>query len=117
LNIEHVTERFALLSGIDSEELSRWGTLIQDACAFVQAHCLAENPDEAQTTRLEALAAAYTLRLYNRCAGEGITQFAAGDVRLTSSAGTGAAGLWEELLRDNADLIHTGGFLFGRVIT
>ena len=119
MNIENVTERFALLASLDSEELPRWGVLVQDACAFVQAHCTVTAPDEAQTARLEALAAAYALRLYGMCADEGLTQFVAGDVRLTSSAGNGknTLSLWDELLRANADLIHTGDFLFGRVMT
>ena len=119
MNIEHVTERFALLASLDSNELPRWGTLVRDACAYVQAHCTVKDPDAEQTARLEALAAAYALKLYGMYADEGITQFVAGDVRLTSSAGTGkkANSLWDELLRSNADLIHTGGFLFGRVIT
>ena len=119
MNIEHVTERFALLASLDSEELPRWNVLVRDACAYVQSHCTAKDPDEEQTARLEALAAAYALKLYGMCADEGITQFVAGDVRLTSSAGNGknARSLWDELVSANPDLIHTGGFLFGRVMT
>lgn len=119
MNIENVTERFALLANLDSDELPRWGVLISDAVAYVQAHCTVASPNRAQNERLEALAAAYAMRLYSMHTDEGLTQFVAGDVRLTSSAdrGKNAAGLWDELVSANSDLIHTGGFLFGRVIT
>lgn len=118
MNIENVTNRFATLTGIDSEELSKWGTLIEDACEYVLSRCTVESPDSAQTRRLELLSAAYALKLYGMCGNEDLTQFVAGDVRLTLSADRReqADRLWDELVSRNADLIGEGGFLFGRVI-
>lgn len=118
MNIENVRIRFMALAGIDSEEMFRWQTLMEDAVDAVQQRCVPSDPDEAQTRRLEALAAAYALKLYTMCGDDGLTQFVAGDVRLTSSADRRerAQQLWEELAAQNADLIGSGGFLFGRVI-
>lgn len=118
MNIENVTNRFMTLTGIDSDEMSKWGTLIEDACEYIQSRCTVENPDSAQTRRLEMLSAAYAVRLYGMCGNDDLTQFVAGDVRLTLSADRReqADRLWDELVSQNADLIGTGGFLFGRVI-
>ncbi len=118
MNIANVTARFAVLAGVEEAELSRFETIIADACDYVQSRCRVDDPDSGQIRRLEMLAAAYALKLYGTCAEDGLSQFVAGDVRLTLSAGKDGIGEkhWRELAEDNADLIDTGGFLFGRVI-
>lgn len=118
MNIANVGARFALLADVDSAELERWSPLVEIACDYVLRHCAVEEPDSEQTGRLEMLAAAYALRLYCLSADEGVTQFTAGDVRVTSSAGRlqNSEQLWRELAEANTDLIHAEGFLFGRVI-
>jgi hypothetical protein len=118
VNVANVRDRFAVLAGLDADALQRWMPLIEDACAFVEERCLVQTPDSRQTTRLEALGAAYALRLFSLCGDNQIREFTAGDVKLTSSADRQqtAAQLWHELAADNADLVRTGGFLFGRVI-
>ncbi len=118
MNIANVCDRFAVLAGSDSETMLQWSPLAEDACAFVQARCIVSAPDSEQTRRLEMLAAAYMLRLYSLCGGSQLSQFVAGDVRLTSSADTAqrAAQLWQELAADNTDLVKSDGFIFGRVM-
>ena len=103
---------------MDGTELSRWQTLIEDACDYVQTRCKVDAPDSAQTARLEKLAAAYALKLYCVLGDPAFSQFVAGDVRLTLPADGQSRGeaLWNELSRQNADLIHIDGFLFGRVM-
>lgn len=118
MNIANVRSRFAVLAGIEEAELSRYETLIGDACDYVQSRCKVDDPDSGQTKRLEMLAAAYALKLYGACTEDGLSQFVAGDVRLTLSAGKDGIGekRWRELAAENADLIDFGGFIFGRVI-
>lgn len=118
MNIANVGARFALLADVDSTESERWSPLVEIACDYVLRHCAVEQPDLDQTKRLEMLAAAYALKLYCLSADEGVTQFAAGDVRVTSSAGRlqKSIRLWNELAEANTDLIQAEGFLFGRVI-
>ena len=118
MNIENVRARFLALAGIDSKEMFRWQALTEDALDYVQQRCLQSEPDEAQTRRLEALAAAYALKLFTICGDDDLTQFVAGDVRLTSSADNagGAWQLWKEMAKSNADLIRGDDFIFGRVI-
>ena len=91
------------LSGVGVSDMCRWRVLLDDACRYVEDHATVKAPDEGQTRRLEMLAAAYT----------------AGDVRIGSSGDSGgtAAQMWELLCADNADLLNTNGFLFGRIVT
>ena len=118
MSIENVTDRFMAMAGIDSEELPKWSALISYACDFVQSRCVTDDPDRDQTRRLEMLCAVYALKLFGMCGDNDLTQFVAGDVRLTLSADRReqADRLWDELVSRNADLIGEGGFLFGRVI-
>ena len=118
MNIARVTDRFAVLAELNSSELVRWRPLIEDACRWVEAHCTVQTPDSEQTKRLELLSAAYALRLFSMSGGRQLSQFVAGDVRLTSSADNagGAWQLWKEMAKSNADLIRGDDFIFGRVI-
>ena len=118
MNIANVTDRFAVLAELESSEVSRWSSVVEVACRYVQSLCVTDDPDSGQTARLETLAAVYAFALYEMCGNSRLTQFVAGDVRLTSSADRQARAkkLWEELAAQNADLIGTEGFLFGRVI-
>ena len=118
MNIARVTDRFAVLAELNSSELVRWRPLIEDVCRWVEAHCTVQTPDSEQTKRLELLSAAYALRLFSMSGGRQLSQFVAGDVRLTSPADAAkkAEQLWRELAAGNTDLIQTGGFIFGRVM-
>ena len=87
MNIANVTARFAVLAEIDSADTARFSPLIEEACRYVQSMCVIGQPDSGQTARLEMLSAVYALRLYGLLGEDQLTQFVAGDVRLTSSAG------------------------------
>ena len=117
MNIANVTSRFITFGDIEAGEAFRFSDLIGDACAFVESHCRVEAPDESQQRRLEALAAAYALRLYDIYGESNLRSFTAGDVKFTSSADSVGKGerLWQELKAANSDLIDAGNFLFGRV--
>ena len=118
MNIANVTDRFAVLAELESSEVSRWSPVVEVACRYVQSLCTVEVPDSGQTARLETLAAVYAFALYEMCGNSRLTQFVAGDVRLTSSADNagGAWQLWKEMAKSNADLIRGDDFIFGRVI-
>ena len=107
------------LSGKDVSEMCRWRGLIEDACRYVEAHAAVTAPDREQSARLELLAAAYAYRMLEICDTDRLTSFTAGDVKFTSSDGKAgrAEQLWQQLCRDNADLLKTGGFIFGRIET
>ena len=118
MNIANVTARFAVLAEIDSADTARFSPLIEEACRYVQSMCVIGQPDSGRTARLEMLSAVYALRLYGLLGEDQLTQFVAGDVRLTSSADRlqRAEQLWKELAKNSADLIRTDEFIFGRVI-
>ena len=104
------------LSGKDVSEMCRWRGLIEDACRYVEAHAAVTAPDREQSARLELLAAAYAYRMLEICDTDRLTSFTAGDVKFTSSDGR-AEQLWQQLCRDNSDLLNTNGFIFGRIVT
>lgn len=118
MNIANVTERFALLSGVENKELGKWRTLIDDACAFVEEHAIVTDPDKKQTRRMELLSAAYAFRLYEMCSEDKITSFTAGDVKITSSAAgkSKSERIWNELCSQSGDIINTTEFIFGRIV-
>ena len=91
MNIANVDERFMMLAGVKPDEMCRWRGLVEDGCAFVEAHTVVKSPDEAQTKALELLAAAYAYRLFEICNAGNLTSFTAGDVNITSSAQEGSA--------------------------
>ena len=118
MNIANVTSRFAMISGLDGNEVYKWRTLIDDACVYIETHSKTKNPDENEIKRLEMLCAVYAFRLYCMCNDENKTSFTAGDVKITSPDGGKNKGesLWKEYVGKSGDLIDTQSFLFGRVI-
>lgn len=118
MNIANVFSRFSELGSTGDEAFDRFRPLVQAACDYIDAHIAVQNPDAAQTERLELLAAAYALRLSDLCNADGVTSFQAGDVSIkTSSAGGTGQGerLWNALAAASADLLAPEGFLFGRI--
>lgn len=118
MNIANVTSRFALLSGLDNDEIYKWKTLIDDACDYVGSIVVKKNPDESETRKIEMLCAAYAFKLYSLCNDENITSFTAGDVQITSPESSESKGerLWKEYCQKFGELIDTKNFLFGRVM-
>lgn len=118
LNIANVTSRFALLSGVDNSELSKWRSLISDACDYIESISVKRNLSKRDENRKEMLTAVYAYRMYSLCNGQKISSFVAGDVRITSPDGelSGAEAMWKEYEKNCADLLEDKGFYFGRVV-
>ena len=115
MNIANVDERFMMLAGVKPDEMCRWRGLVEDGCAFVEAHTVVKSPDEAQTRELRA--AAYAYRLFEICNAGNLTSFTAGDVNITSSAQEGSAErLWQSLCGEYSGLMDIKGFIFGRIV-
>lgn len=116
LNIANVTSRFALISGLDGDEVYRHKDLIGEACEYVGSIVVKKELEKSDEKRLEMLSAAYALRLYCLCNNDNITSFVAGDVHITSPDGGGKAEkLWQEYYKMCEDLVGSRDFLFGRV--
>lgn len=122
MNVANVTSRFALLAGLEDDEIYRWKMLVDDACGYIESIVIKDDCGADDKKRLEMLCAAYAFRLYSLCGSEGKTDsFTAGDVHITSSAADGAERaekLWREYAEKSDDLIdlNRSEFLFGRVI-
>lgn len=118
MNIANVTSRFALLAGLENDEIYRWKTLIDDACEYINSIVVKENLSEGEIRRIEMLCAVYALKLYSLCNDENITSFTAGDVHITSPdvSENRCERLWKEYSEKCSGLVDTKGFLFGRVV-
>ena len=118
MNIDNVCTRLMMLSGLDADEILKWRTTVEDACGYVLSLSKTDSPDDGQLKRLELLAAAYALYLFELSGGTRVNKLTAGEVRLelSSDGAADAARLWKELSAHNADLIRTEDFLFGRVM-
>lgn len=120
MNIANVTERFALLSGLDNSEISKWNLIIDDACTFVSSITLSVSLSELDKINLENLAAIYAYRFFCLCDSNNLKSFSAGDIRLVPSAdklgkSAKADNLLAKQLAVCSDIIDNPDFLFGVV--
>lgn len=116
MDINSVSRRFALLSGVDGDELEELMPLIEDSVAYVGS-LLKKNVDTREnSTLLCAAAAAYACYKWSLVnAGRNITSFAAGDMRVTADSSdteNSAYRLWINSLSEISPLTEDGGFFF-----
>lgn len=117
MNIANVASRFRELSGVDPGEYEAVRLLLEQAAEYIDRRRTTDQPDSGQQSRLELIAAAYALSLYDAVNSDSLTSFSAGDVKFTSPAGGESRGakLYRALAEANSDLIEPEKFLFGRV--
>lgn len=117
MNIAGVTSRFELVSGLDNSSASKWRTFILDACDYINDRIIKSNLTDADNRKIEMLCALRAYKMYCLCNENNMTSFTAGDVSVTSSAGTAetAEKMWQELAEKSVDLIGSESFIFKAV--
>lgn len=116
MNIAGITQRFALLAGMDAQDAEKWTPLIDDAVSFISASVIKPEISADDAVRLEALCAVYAFKLFRLSSDDRVSSFSVGDVSVTPSAAVDADRLWTEYAEKSQDLICGEKFLFGRVV-
>jgi len=118
LNFKEVYERFLLISGLDTEEASKWSALCVEAIGQLRGMLKTNVKEEENSRRLNTAAAALALYKMALCsAAEDIASFKAGDISIgvRQTLRQRALAVWETAKAEIAPLMKDENFFFGRV--
>ncbi len=119
MKLSYVIDRFALISGVEGEELSKWTPVCVESMDEVKAMANAEAlSQESSSKRLSALAGVLAYYKYTLYAGENIKSITAGTVSITNfqEARVRAKELFEREKTELASLLDCSkDFCFTRV--
>lgn len=118
MNLNDVIRRFALISGLEGEELSRWLPVCVDAMEEVHRLAVREAlTNEENSRRLSNLAGVLAYYRYVLYTSEQVRSFGAGSVSVTyrDDALKSAQRMWETELQAVSELITPSDFYFQRV--
>ncbi|MDO5123549.1 MAG: hypothetical protein Q4D44_02650 [Eubacteriales bacterium] len=119
MKLNHVIDRFALISGIQGEELSKWIPVCIDALEEIRGMATSQAlSDEASCRRLSSLAGAYAYYKFTLFSGENEKSVSTGSLSITrfSEARDRARELFEREKAGVRDLIeNSGDFCFRSV--
>jgi len=110
LRLNLVIDRFALISGLEPEEVSRWTPLCADAVVQIEGMKRSKVKDDEKTIRRLSFCAAalayYKYTLFTKEAA--VSSFSAGNlsVGISVTERERAKQLWEEELRGASDLLE-----------
>lgn len=114
--IEEILKRFALLSGVNGEQLSSWSVLCGDALCFVREHVTKEKLTKEEENSICTLAAAFAYYKFCLAGADDISSFTAGDVHISrESELKKAEKMWKTEVACSAGLTDLDGFYFSGV--
>ncbi len=110
MSLKEIIERFALVSGLEMKDVSRFMPIIVDCKEFFEER-IADGLSEADLRRAAQACAAYAfyrVTLLGRF--DELVSFKVGDVQMSSeSAGTAAEKLWAAERESVGDILDIGG--------
>ncbi len=117
LNMERVTQTLCALSSLEAEEILPYAVLVQNCASAVEGALI--DPHYAEDDRIIFLAAArayYCLSLSGAGTG-GVSDFAAGDVKISMKAqpSDNALTLYRTAAEAAAGMVRDTGFVFREV--
>lgn len=119
MSLKDVIDRFAMVSELEQEEISRWIFLILDCIKYFESICDIDALKESDKKRLSYACAVYAYYKYSLSKSESAHSFKAGDIQITESATLieKAASLWQVQKSEISDLIDFDLSCFVRVRT
>ena len=120
MSIKEVVDRFALVSGLEQEQISKWIFVIVDCIKYFESMVNADSFAEVQRNRLVHACAVYAYYKYSLFNFAHSSQkFKAGDVEITQSESIAdkAHIMWQQEKEEIADIIDFDNFCFKRVST
>ena len=118
MSIKEVIDRFALVSSLEQEEISKWIYVIVDCIKYFESKVNVDALPDYKYTRLVhacAVYAYYKYSLYNLV--NSTSKFKAGDIEITQSESITdkAHIMWQQEKIEIADIIDFDDFCFKRV--
>lgn len=118
MSIKEVIDRFALVSSLEQEEISKWIYVIVDCIKYFESKVNVDTLPDYKYTRLVhacAVYAYYKYSLYNLI--NSTSKFKAGDIEITQSESITdkAHIMWQQEKIEIADIIDFDDFCFKRV--
>ncbi|MBR2715901.1 MAG: hypothetical protein IKB73_06840 [Ruminococcus sp.] len=115
MSLKDVLNRFALVSGLSQEDISKWVFVISDCIKFFESRTANRNFTESERARLVHACAVYAYYKYsmiNFAYNSG--KFKAGDVEITQSEDMidKAHKMWQEEKREISDVFDFDDFAF-----
>ncbi len=118
MSLKDVLDRFALVSGLEQEEISKWIFIIVDCIKYFESKLKNKDLDKAQSKRLAYACAVYAYYKY-ALANSANTAYSlkAGDVEITKASDMieSASLMWQNQKQEIADLVSFDDFCFTRV--
>ncbi len=117
MSLKDVINRFALVSGLEQEEISKWIFVIVDCIKYFESR-MKSNLNGLELSRLTHACAVYAYYKYSLFSfANASTKFKAGDIEITSaeSITEKAHIMWQQEKKEVADIIDFDEFLFLKV--
>ena len=118
MSTKEVVDRFALVSGLEQEQISKWFFVIIDCIKYFESLVNVKSLNDLERNRLVHACAVYTYYKYSLFNFAHIGQkFKAGDIEITQSESIAdkAHIMWQQEKAEIADIIDFDNFCFKRV--
>ncbi len=118
MSFKDVVDRFALVSGLEQEEISKWVFVILDCIDYFESMIKGKTLTESESKRLShacAVYAFYKYSLYNF--SDNSSKFKAGDIEITKAENLSdkAHAMWQEEKKEVSSIVDFDDFTFMRV--
>lgn len=117
MSLKDVIDRFALVSGLEQDEISKWIFLILDCIKYFESKLKQKTYSKSEKKRLSYACAVYAYYKYSLSLSAMAYDFKAGDVQISASSDMigAAANMWQHQKQEICDLVDFGDFCFSRV--
>lgn len=107
MSLKDVIDRFALVSELSQEEISRWIFLIIDCIKYFESIIKIDALKESDKKRLSYACAVYAYYKYSLCKSEAAHSFKAGDVQISESSSLieKTASMWQQQKSEISDIV------------
>lgn len=118
MSLKNVINRFALVSGLEQEEISKWIFVIVDCIEYFESMCNTKNMSKQKLARLTHACAVYAYYKYSMLTSNEVESFKVMDIQVDNNSRTltdKAKFMWEQQLREISDIVDFDDFCFCRV--
>ena len=118
MSLKDVLDRFALVSGLEKEEISKWIFIVVDCIKYFEQYLGSKKLNDSDMRRLSHACAVYAYYQYSLINyASAVSRFKAGDVEITESENLTdkVHAIWQQEKKEIADIVNFDDFCFMRV--